>query len=78
LTAGNSQVRDQALEYLDNVLPDKLRQLVWPLMDPEARFGERPKQRDVEHIMMDLLRSGVTIDLPRDALDLSMEPSSEE
>jgi hypothetical protein len=79
LTAGNPQVRDQALEYLDNVLPERLRQLVWPLMDPEARWGRRPsQQRDIEHIMMDLMRSGVTIDLPREALDLSLEPSSEE
>jgi HEAT repeat protein len=78
LTAGSAQVRDQALEYLDNVLPEKLRQLVWPLIDPEARWGHRPKQRDLEAIMVDLLRSGVTIDLPREALDLSLEPSNEE
>jgi HEAT repeat protein len=79
LTAGNPQVRDQALEYLDNVLPERLRALVWPLMDPEARWSEKPsRHRDVEHIMMDLMRSGVTIDLPREAIDLSLEPASEE
>ncbi len=75
LTAGNASVRDQALEYLDNVLPESIRQLVWPFIDPEQRWTEKPKNEKPEEIARHLLRAGVTIELSPDMIDLGLELS---
>jgi ATP:ADP antiporter, AAA family len=41
LRSGNAVVRANALEFLDNVLEPRLRQLVVPLLDPQTSLHER-------------------------------------
>lgn len=67
LRSGDQRLRGTSLEYLENVLPDKTRELLWPHIEAEIdggvkRVGDAP--RSTKELTEDLRRSfdGIKID----------------
>jgi hypothetical protein len=54
-------LRGTALEYLENVLPDDVRDALWPHLDAQAREAPR---RMPDEVVADLLRSGDQLPTP--------------
>lgn len=60
LTGDNGQARDTALEYLDNVLHERVKNLVWALIDPEALYRKNAAKRSTDSVVQDLHDVGAT------------------
>jgi hypothetical protein len=65
-------LRGTALEYLENVLPEDVRRVLWPQLGARARTPAVPRAR--QRLVEDLLRSGATMGLSRQALKKMMPP----
>jgi ATP/ADP translocase len=60
LTGKHNQARDNALEYLDNILPEKVKAMVWPLIDPDANYQKKSSPRETDELVQDLRDVGAT------------------
>src|SRR3954447_1797256 len=92
LRSGNAVVRANALEFLDNVLEPRLRQLVVPLLDPQTSLHDRIVIADrlvgapvttaeggIAALMTDLRLRGVASEaLRRISPEVEAEPAGEE
>jgi hypothetical protein len=65
-------LRGTALEYLENVLPDDVRRALWPHIGARARPSRPIRPRQL--LEQDLLRSGETLGLSRQALKRIVPP----
>ncbi|HEU0105011.1 MAG TPA: hypothetical protein VFT38_02490 [Vicinamibacteria bacterium] len=65
-------LRGTALEYLENVLPDDVRRGLWPHIGARARPSRPSRPRQL--LEQDLLRSGETLGLNRQALKRIVPP----
>ena len=65
-------LRGTALEYLENVLPDDVRRALWPHVGARARPSSPTRPRQL--LEQDLLRSGETLGLSRQALKRIVPP----
>jgi ATP/ADP translocase len=66
LRVGDQGLRGTALEYLENVLPEPIRQRLWPRLEGPARPA--PSGRSAEEIRDDLLRSTAMAGLRRSSI----------
>lgn len=60
LASNQPEAQDNALEYLDNILPEKVKTLVWPMIDTDAKYGKKKKARRTEDVVRDLVDAGAT------------------
>ncbi len=67
LNGDDPNLRGTALEYLENVLPERIRKGLWAHIDGISRI--KTVKRPREHIVDDLLRSMESLELDRNALD---------
>ena len=61
LHAGDEHLRGTALEYLESILPPKIREPLWPFLEDHRPAGRT--QRPREEILADLVRSHQSIRL---------------
>ncbi|HTO72830.1 MAG TPA: hypothetical protein VMJ30_03375, partial [Gemmatimonadales bacterium] len=55
-------LRGTALEYLESVLPERVRQRLWPFLEPEGRRDSAvPSGRHPDTVLQDLLASRESI-----------------
>lgn len=66
LSSDDQNLRGTALEYLENILPDKIRKGLWPYVSEERR--QKPKVRPRKEIVDDLLRSMDSLQIDRKQL----------
>jgi ATP:ADP antiporter, AAA family len=67
LTTGDTQLRGTALEYLENVLPPRVRQALWPfLMPPQTPAGAQQHEQTIAS----LLQSSASVTVRSIARDL--------
>ncbi|HJS57613.1 MAG TPA: hypothetical protein VKA01_05860, partial [Vicinamibacteria bacterium] len=57
----DAALRGTALEYLESVLPDRVRQALWPFLEPASAPAARHRSR--EEILDALMRSSAAIEL---------------
>ncbi|MEM9069179.1 MAG: hypothetical protein AAGE52_11765 [Myxococcota bacterium] len=75
INAESEELRGTALEYLENVLPDELRQGLWPYIGSRKR--DRPSQRPPREVVDELLRSMDSLQIDREALLKRIEEEDE-
>ena len=61
LHTSDSTLRGTALEYLESVLPDEIRQSLWPFIEASEDRGDQRRTRD--EILADLVRSNASIQM---------------
>jgi hypothetical protein len=63
LHAGDPMLRGTALEYLESVLPPRVREVLWPYLEPDraARRAAAEAPRDREQVLDDLMRAHQSI-----------------
>lgn len=61
LYTNDRHLRGTALEYLESVLPEDVRQILWPFLEGETPKDAAPKSRD--EIMKELLESNQSIEI---------------
>lgn len=66
LSSDDQNLRGTALEYLENILPDKIRKGLWPYVAEEPR--KKPSARPREEIVDELLRSMDSLQIDRKRL----------
>jgi len=59
LHTGDQNLRGTALEYLEGVLPQPIREHLWPFLEDSRPRSRSPRPR--EEILADLLRSNQSI-----------------
>jgi ATP/ADP translocase len=68
LLTEDQQLRGTALEYLESVLPSRLREVLWPALDAPRIRTKKSQELDRETVLDQLLRSHESIDLNLDEL----------
>ncbi len=61
LYTSDRNLRGTALEYLESVLPDDVRRILWPFLEGDA--PKDPAERSRDEIMKDLLESNQSIEI---------------
>jgi ATP/ADP translocase len=58
----NRDLKGTALEYLESILPERIRKSLWPFLEDDRKVGsEKPQSR--EEILADLMNSNQSIEL---------------
>jgi hypothetical protein len=74
LHTGDQNLRGTALEYLEGVLPQPIRDRLWPFLEDSRPRSRSPRPR--EEILADLLRSNQSIMVTLEELKRAAEPAS--
>lgn len=73
LHTADRHLRGTALEYLERVLPPKVREQLWPYLEPEG--DPRPATGDADGALARLLESRQSIILALEAANRRREPA---
>jgi hypothetical protein len=73
LHTGDQNLRGTALEYLEGVLPQPIRDHLWPFLEDSRPRSRSPRPR--EEILADLLRSNQSIMVTLEELKRAAEPA---
>ena len=71
LATDDQNLRGTALEYLEGVLPARIRDRIWPFLEDSRPASRRSRPR--EQILADLLRSNESIVLKLEELRLAAD-----
>jgi hypothetical protein len=74
LRLGDATLRGTAIEYLENVLPERVRTRLWPFV--VGRSSSPPSGRSPAQVRDELLRSTVSVSLRRSAIRRSARPAA--
>lgn len=58
---GDDRLRSLALEYLDQVLPDDVRERVWPFIGDLSDYQRARRERPLRDVVSDLVTTGATL-----------------
>lgn len=81
LAQGDEHLRSLALEYLEQVLPEDVRDRLWPFIGDLSEYQRRRRARPLDEVVSDLVTTSNTLfvsDRERGALRKLLEESEEE
>jgi hypothetical protein len=58
---GDDRLRSLALEYLDQVLPDDVRERLWPFIGDLSEYQRARRERPLRDVVSDLVTTGDTL-----------------
>jgi hypothetical protein len=61
LHTDDPQLRGTSLEYLESILPDDVRERLWPLLESQSTSRKRADTRPVEEVIAELMKSNESI-----------------
>jgi hypothetical protein len=61
LHTDDPQLRGTSLEYLESILPDDVRDRLWPLLESQSISRRRSDTRPVEEVIAELMKSNQSI-----------------
>lgn len=80
ILTSNEKLKSFALEYLEHVLPEDIKDKLWPHIGDISDYQKRKAQRPFDEVVADLLRSGATLfmdDMAKERIRQALGKNSE-